>query len=74
MANKTYYVRYKMEGCWSVEHGIQVPAPNKIEAYHMARDMIAEKEGHYPYSSWVSSVTYKNGNYRTFNTCEGLAY
>lgn len=35
---------------------------------------IPKREGSNPYSAWVKSVTYNNGNYRTFNTFEGEPY
>ena len=70
-----YYVKYKMNGFWEEEKGICVPARNKAEAYDKATyEMIPELEESVPYSSWVSSVTYNNGNCKYFNTFEGLAY
>lgn len=71
---KAYYVRYKMYSADDV-HGIQSPAKNKLDAYEKAvYTLIPEKEGSIPYSAWVSSVTYNNGNYREFNTFEGKPY
>jgi hypothetical protein len=56
-------------------HGIQSPAENKVDAYEKAvYTLIPEKEGGIPYSAWVHSVTYNNGNYREFNTFEGNPY
>ena len=50
-------------------------ASNKADAYDKAvYELIPEKHGTYPYSAWVYSVTYNNGNQKFFNTCEGLAY
>lgn len=70
----TYHVRYRN---WSngEEKGIDVIASNKADAYDIATfEVIPEKEGSLPYSSWVSSVTYNNGNCHYFNTIEGLPY
>jgi len=72
---KAYYVRYLVNGTYEECKGIQVPAHNKAEAYDIATyELIPQKEGRVPYASWVSSVTYNNGNVRYFNTCDGLAY
>jgi len=71
---KTYFVEYKMYNADRI-HGIQSPAENKIDAYEKAvYTLIPEKEGGIPYSAWVHSVTYNNGNYREFNTFEGNPY
>lgn len=71
---KTYTVSYRM-----YQHGeeksIQVIANNKYEAYDKATyELIPDIEAFSPYSTWVSSVTYNNGNYRKFNNFEGNAY
>lgn len=59
----------------SEEKGIAVPARNKAEAYDKATyEEIPKVEGELPYSSWVYSVTYNNGNCHKFNTSEGDAY
>lgn len=72
---QAYCVRYLVNGTYETEKIIQVPARNKAEAYEIATyDLIPKKEGKVPYASWVSSVTYNNGNVRYFNTCDGLAY
>ena len=71
---KTYHVRYKMYQS-SVELGIDVAAQNKENAYDKAvYEIIPQKEGCLPYSAWVSSVTYSNGNHNKFNTFEGKPY
>lgn len=71
---KAYYVRYKMHDCSEVR-GIDVLARNKADAYDVAvYEAIPQREGRVPYSAWVSSVTYSNGNCTRFNTCEGLPY
>lgn len=69
-----YYVKYRLYSADKVR-GIQVPANNKWEAYDKATfEMIPAKEGEHPYSSWVTSVTYNNGNCHRFNTSEGNPY
>lgn len=69
----SYWVKYRMIG-FGVK-GIDVVAKNKADAYDKAvYELIPEKEGSCPYSAWVHSVTYNNGNYRTFNTSEGNPY
>lgn len=70
-----YYVKYKMHSVDEVK-GIDVIASNKEEAYDVSTyEIIPALEGGYtPYSAWVSSVTYNNGNYRQFNTFEGKPY
>jgi hypothetical protein len=71
---KTYYIKYKMHSADEVQ-GIQVLAENKEDAYSKAvYELIPQKEGELPYSAWVHSVTYKSGNYKTFNTFEGKPY
>ena len=68
--NHAYYVRYKMHSADTV-HGQDVLAGSKAEAYDkVVYEILPEA----PYSAWVSSVTYNNGNYREFNTHEGMPY
>ena len=67
-----YHVQYKLHAAGNV-NDIMIDANNKRDAYWMAIDQIAEKEG-YPYSAWVVSVYYKNGNARLFNNHEGNPY
>lgn len=70
----TYHVRYRAWHCGE-EKGVDVIANNKYDAYDKATyEVIPEIEGSCPYSSWVSSVTYNNGNCHYFNTSEGNAY
>ena len=70
-----YCVKYKMNDCSEDPRTVYVCAKNKADAYDVATfEVIPEKEGCIPFSSWVYSVTYQNGHYRRFNTCEGLAY
>lgn len=67
-----YYIEYREYFASDVQ-GICVGAKNKYDAYCTALDRLAEN-GIHPYSAWVASVTYKNGNYHRFNTSEGNAY
>lgn len=71
---KTYTVEYREY--WSGEvKKISLPARNKEDAYIKATfGLIPEKEGSVPYSSWVYSVTYNNGNEKFFTNHEGNAY
>ena len=67
----TYHVKYKEHRTGEVK-GVDVVASNKDLAYFGAvYDIIPAKDGRMPYSAWVASVTYNNGNYRVFNTWEG---
>lgn len=60
-----YYVRYNLYG--QTKEGVCVGAKNKYEAYDKAVfSVIPMVEGAHPFSAWVSSVTYNNGNYREF--------
>ena len=70
--SKCYYVRYKMYFA-DKEHGICQLASSKEDAYYKALyvSIPMKENGHHPYSAWVSSVTYNNGNYKMFNTFEG---
>lgn len=69
-----YWVKYRLYEC-EKERGIQVAARNKADAYDKATyEDIPKKHGKHPYSAWVSSVTYNNGNCRKFNTFEGNPY
>jgi hypothetical protein len=75
MGNKVYTVSYRLEGYWGEDRHIDVLARNKAEAYDIAvYEMIPEIHSYSPYSAWVSGVTYNNGNYHRFNTCDGLPY
>ena len=70
---KTYCVHYKIRGVG--EKLLDVLAHNKAEAYDNAvYEAIPKLEGEMPYSAWVSSVTYSNGNSKQFNTFEGNPY
>ncbi len=69
-----YHVKYKMYNADKVK-GIDVIAKNKFEAHSKATyEIFLNVEKAMPYSAWVSSVTYNNGNYREFNTFEGNPY
>ena len=71
--NHAYWVEYKIIG--SGVKGMQVAASSKADAYDKAvYELIPAAEGELPYSAWVVSVTYNNGNYKTFNTFEGNPY
>lgn len=71
----TYHVKYKIIGSCEIEKGIDVVAKSKEDAYDKAvYEIIYDKEQCVPYSAWVSSVTYNNGNCHYFNTSEGLPY
>ena len=71
---KAYYIRYKMHQ-FDEEHGVDLLAANKADAYDKAiYEIIPQKEGSVPYSAWVCSVTYNNGNCKHFNTHEGKPY
>lgn len=73
--NKTYYVKYRLYS-WSDAKGFDVLARSKSDAYDKAvYEKIPEAEcGQHPYSAWVHSVTYNNGNYLVFNTSEVNPY
>lgn len=71
--NNVYCVEYNN---W-FEYGkkVYVLASNKYDAYDKAvYEEIPKIEGGLPYSAWVASVTYQNGNYHRFNTFEGNPY
>ena len=69
-----YYVNYKMDE-FGDEKGIDLLAKNKVDAYERAvYELIPQKEGEQPYSAWVASVTYQNGNCHRFNTFEGKRF
>ena len=71
---KAYTVEYRLYGSSEVNK-VSLLARNKYDAYDKAvYEVIPEKEKEYPYSAWVASVTYQNGNYKTFNTFEGNPY
>lgn len=72
---QVYTVEYNLRGAWDETKSINIIASNKIEAYDLAfYEAIPAKEGTMPYSAWVYSVTYQNGNYKRFNTFEGNPY
>lgn len=70
-----YTVEYKLWSTGDIRK-IFVSAKNKFEAYMKAYyEAIPEaNEGELPYSAWVSAITYQNGNYKRFNTHEGMPY
>ena len=72
--NHAYYVKYRLYNVDKVR-GISVLAKNKIDAYDKAAyEAIPKQHGTIPYSAWVVSCTYENGNCRTYNTFEGKPY
>ena len=74
LTNKAYMVHYRMYQSGE-EKAVAVLAKNKADAYDKAvYEVIVKEQGRPPYSAWVYSVTYQNGKYRRFNTCEGNAY
>ena len=70
-----YTVKYKMYES-DKEHEISLTAKNMADAYDKAvYELIPAKEGTFPYSAWVYSITYQNGNYKLFKfTMEGNPY
>ena len=73
--NNVYFVKFRLHGIYEEEMGIPVLARNKVDAYHKAvYEEIPRQFDTHPYSAWVSSVTYQNGNCRYFNTSEGNPY
>lgn len=71
---KAYTVEYKLTANGETRF-VPLLAGNKQSAWVKATfEIIPEKEGQQPYSSWVASVTYNNGKFRRFNTWEGLPY
>lgn len=65
-----YTVEYR-EWEFGEVKSVSVTARNKVEAYDKA---VWETLENPPYSAWVDSVTYKNGNHKRFNTFEGNPY
>ena len=71
---KAYTVEYKLHSGGEV-HRISFLAKNKEDAWDKAcYEEIPKVTGEYPYSAWVYSVTYQNGNSKRFNTHEGKPY
>ena len=71
---RSYTVEYKMHSSDKV-HQISFLAHDKFDAWDKAvYEEIPKATGGYPYSAWVYSVTYQNGNERRFNTHEGKPY
>jgi len=74
MGNKVYTVQYRVR-IFAKAKECTVRANNKADAYAKAAyEVIPYNKGEPPYSAWVHGVRYSNGNYHTFNTCEGLPY
>lgn len=70
-----YTVAYKLYECDNVRT-VSFRCDNKANAYDRAvYEWIPYIcEGEHPYSAWVESVKYDNGNVRKFNTFEGMPY
>ena len=74
MRRNAYTIEYKMTAFGEVKRHTTL-ASSKEEAWEQATFYdIPYIEKTAPYSVWVFSVTYKNGNYRRFNTFEGKPY
>lgn len=74
-SNKVYTVEYHLDGYWDKVRSITVLAKNQADAYDKAMyEVIPEIHSYSPYSAWVASVTYQNGNHRRFNNHEGCPY
>lgn len=73
--NKTYHIKFLLDGWYSEQQGIDVLAKNKGDAYDKAVfEVIPEKYGKCPFGAYVYSVTYSNGNCREFNNDYGNAF
>ena len=71
-AQHTYHIEYFLNGAYEEQRSVDVCASSKYEAWDKAvYEIIPEKDGRCPYSAWVTSVTYQNGNSKTFNTSSG---
>lgn len=70
-----YTVKYKLFSS-DIVRTMHLPASNKEEAWDKAvyEGIPLMHRGETPYSAWVYSVTYNNGNYKRFNTHEGKPY
>ena len=68
--SNAYCVEYRVYST-DVVNRIGLLAESKEDAYNKAvYELIPEKEGSIPYSAWVHSVTYQNGNMKVFKTIE----
>ena len=71
---RKYVIEYRMNRNGKVK-SIEILANNKIDARAIALfEEIPSKEHDQPYSAWVASVIYNNGNQKEFNTFEGNPY
>ena len=72
--NRAYTVTYRLHSSSHFET-ISILASDRYDAYDKAVfEVIPNVCGKSPYSAWVSSVTYQNGNYHRFNTFEGKPF
>lgn len=70
----TYHIEYKLHSADKIR-SLDIVAKNKADAYDKAvYEAIPDREKEMPYSAWLVSVTYNNGNYRRFNNFEGNPY
>lgn len=66
---RAYCVKYILNLYDDVEKQVSFLAKNKADAYTKAVfEIIPQIEKTSPYSAYVYSVTYQNGNYKIFNT------
>lgn len=71
---RTYIVRYRMNRGGKVKE-IEIPANSKVDARAIALfEAIPSTEHNPPYSAWVASVTFDNGNHKEFDTNEYKPY
>lgn len=70
--NHPYCIEYKLHSADDI-HKLIIIASSCEDAYEKAIDELYD-EKLYPYSIWVSSVTYNNGKYKQFNNFEGKPY
>lgn len=62
-----YHVVYNLNYWEKLDKSVDVIASSKEEARYLATyEVIYNKENQLPYEVQVLSVTYKNGNYKTF--------
>lgn len=71
MVYKVEYTLWKHQ----LPQRVFVAAKSKYQAWDKAvYEEIPKVEGELPYSAWVASVTYNNGNYKEFNNHQGKPY
>ena len=70
--NRFYFIEYKLYSSDKI-HNLNVYASSCEDAYEKAIDYLYVAKL-FPYSIWVSSVTYNNGKHKQFNNFEGKPY